>query len=92
MSRTYEGLTRILDRNGFLVDAGKGNLTVTDDETGEWSGSIRLFTGSALESQSITALVEVDGTRSLAQVGPAVGVIGGDFVNVKVVGVERPPF
>ncbi len=92
MSHSYEGLARILDRNGFLLDAGKGKLTVSDDETGAWSGVVTLFSGSALESKSITALVEVDGSRALAQVGPAISPTSGEFVDVKVVGVDRPPF
>jgi hypothetical protein len=52
-----------------------------------------VFTGSCLQSKSLTALVELeDGSRSLAQVGTVTGTAGKDLILVKVVGVDRAPF
>jgi hypothetical protein len=93
MSASYSGKARILDRNGSLLDVGKADLVVTDPEAGIWSGTLRVFTGSCLQSKSLTALVELeDGSEALAQVGPVTGTAGKDLILVKVVGVDRAPF
>lgn len=92
-TETYQGVLRVLDPNGFLLDVGSGDLAVTDREAGSWRGTITVFTGSCLCSKSITALVEVDdGRRALAQVGPEVDGTGSELVSLKVVGLEPPPF
>jgi len=93
MSATYSGKARVLDRNGLLLDVGKADLVVTDPEAGIWSGTLRVFAGSCLQSKSLTALVELDnGSLALAQVGTMTGTAGKDLVLVKVVGVDRAPF
>ena len=93
MSGTYSGKARVLDRNGSLLDVGRADLVVTDSEAGSWSGTLRVFTGSCLQSKSLTALVEQeDGSRALAQVGTMTGTAGKDLILVKVVGVDRAPF
>jgi hypothetical protein len=89
----YEGIARILDRNGILLDVGKGWFSVDEDEPRAWSGTLRVFTGSCLEARSLTTLVELDdGSRTLAQVGPKQADLDGDLVALKVVGIDPPPF
>lgn len=90
---TYSGKARVLDRNGFLLDVGRADLSVTDPQVGAWQGTITVFAGSCLQHKSLTALVEMeDGRRALAQLGPTAGRPQDDLVAVKVVGIERPPF
>lgn len=89
----YEGRARILDRNGMLLDVGKGRFSVDEDEPRAWSGTLRVFAGSCLETKSLTALVETeDGSRILAQVGPKRADLEGDLIEVKVVGIDPPAF
>jgi hypothetical protein len=91
--RSYAGKARILDRNGMMLDVGKAELAVTDADSGAWSGTLRVFTGSCLQAKSLTALVELaDGGRALAQVGPKTADAEGDLVLVKVVGIDPVPF
>jgi hypothetical protein len=93
MTRSYSGKARILDRNGMLLDVGKANLTVTDSAAWAWGGNLSVFTGSCLQSKSLTSLVELEGGgRALAQVGPMTGSAGKDLIFVKVVGVDPAPF
>lgn len=93
MSASYSGKARILDRNGLLLDVGKADLVVTDPEAGIWSGTLRVFAGSCLQSKSLTALVELeDGSQALAQLGPMTGTAGKDLILLKVVGVDRASF
>lgn len=90
-STTYSGKLRVLDRNGMLLDVGRGELTATDAWT--WSGTLRVFTGSCLQNKSLTVLVELDdGHRALAQVGPKVADDGRDLILVGVTGIDRAPF
>lgn len=88
-TRTYTGLARFLDYNGWLIDVGKGEFAVDDEETGTWSGTIAVYRGSSLESKLLTGLVEIaDGTRSRATVGPKVADLPEDLISVKVRGID----
>jgi len=90
-AKTYTGKATVLDRNGMMLDVGKGHFEVT--ELGSWAGSLRVFVGSCLQTKSLTVLVEVEtGERALAQVGPVAGDAQGDLIDVRVVGLEPPPF
>lgn len=92
-STGYEGRARILDRNGMLLDVGKGWFSADESEPRSWSGTVRVFAGSCLETKSLTALVELeDGSRTLAQVGPKTAELEGDLIAVKVVGIDPTPF
>ena len=91
--RSYSGIARVMDLNGMLLDVGKAGLQVTDEETGQWSGTLRVFDNSCLESKSLTTMLELgDGSRSKAQVGPMVAEAGNDLIDVKVVGLGAVPF
>lgn len=82
-----------MDRGGWMLDVGKAELAGDDGGTGHWSGTLRVFAGSCLESKSLTALVELeDGTTALAQVGPMVSGPDQDLIAVKVVGIDPAPF
>ncbi len=90
---SYTGRARVLDRSGSLLDVGKADLAESDADTGAWSGTIRVFAGSSLQSKSLTVWVELeDGSRSLAQIGPMMGSAEKDLVAVKVVGIDPAPF
>lgn len=90
---SYSGIARILDRNGMLLDVGKAELTVTDSELGGWGGTVKVYKGSCLASKSLTVLVELaDGSRALAQVGPEVGRLAEDLIDVKVIGIDTVLF
>lgn len=89
----YEGRARVLDRNGMLLDVGKGRFSPSESEPGQWSGTVVVFTGSCLAAKSLTSLVELeDGTRALAQVGPKVADLADGLIAVKVVGIDPTPF
>lgn len=88
-SRTYTGIARVLDYSGWLIDVGKGEFTVDDEEVGAWSGTISVFRGSSLADKLITGLVEVaDGRRAQATVGPQTASLADDLVLVGVKGID----
>lgn len=88
---TYSGKVLVLDRNGMLLDVGRGELAATDEWT--WSGTVQVFAGSCLENKSLTVLLELDdGRRALAQVGPKVADVDKDLIRVAVGGIDRAPF
>jgi hypothetical protein len=87
--RTYSGIARVLDYNGWLIDVGKGEFGVDDPGAGSWSGTIAVFRGSSLDAKLVTGLVELaDGRRGQATVGPRVATLQDDLVAVKVRGID----
>ena len=90
---TYAGKARVLDRGGMMLDVGKAELSTTDPDVSGWSGVLKVYKGSCLESKSLTALIELeDGATALAQVGPKTGSLAEDLIEVKVVGIDPQPF
>ncbi|MFO7548489.1 MAG: hypothetical protein R6X29_06435 [Acidimicrobiia bacterium] len=91
---TYVGVVRVLDAGlGWLLDVGKGELSVTDPDVPAWSGTLTVSSGSCLEAKSLTTIVELnDGSRGRAQVGPKLDDAGPGMIRVKVVGLAEPPF
>lgn len=89
----YEGLLRVLDRNGWLLDVGPGAASTEDAALGSWSGWMEVASGSCLAGKSLTVLVEfADGSRALAQVGPGSGRREADRVRLAVVGIDPAPY
>ncbi|MDH4116496.1 MAG: hypothetical protein OEX04_04005 [Acidimicrobiia bacterium] len=86
-SRTYEGIARILDRNGMLIDVGKAELMTTDPVG--WKGTLSVFKGSSLENKHITAIVRLaTDQEGLATVGPKLADLGNDLISVAMTGVD----
>jgi hypothetical protein len=91
--RSYQGILRVLDRNGSLLDLGPGGATVTDPTLGAWSGWVEVTAGSCLAGKSLTVLVEfAGGGRALAEVGPRRRPTGPDRVRLALTGIDRAPY
>ena len=93
MSDFYQGILRVMDPNGFLLDIGSSALRINDPGRRTWEGELTVSKGSCLDRKSLTALVETsDGVRSLAQISPATGSEGGPFIKMSVAGLGEAPF
>ena len=93
MSDSYQGILRVMDPNGFLLDIGSAGLQIIDSARRTWGGELTVSRGSCLDKKSLTTLVETtDGTRSLAQIGPTDRADPGRFVKMDVVGLGEAPF
>lgn len=89
----YDGLLRVLDRNGYLLDVGPGAASVTDASLGAWSGWIEVSAGSCLAGKSLTVVVEfAGGRRALAEVTPRRQPAGPDRVRLSLAGIEPAPY
>jgi hypothetical protein len=83
--RAYTGLGRFLDRNGLLIDVGRAELTVTDEETGDWGGTLAVYKGSSLVGKQIVGLLELtDGRRTLVAAGPVENSLPEDQVSIRI--------
>ena len=93
MSDFYQGILRVMDPNGFLLDIGASALRIDNLERRTWKGELTVSRGSCLDRKSLTALVETShGVRSLAQISPATGSERGPFIKLNVAGLGEAPF
>jgi hypothetical protein len=89
----YQGILRVMDPNGFLLDIGSADLRVVESSRRTWNGLITVAKVSCIDRKSLTALVETaDGQRSLAQISPSDSFERGRFITMDVAGLAEPPF
>ncbi len=54
----YEGLIRVLDPSGVLLDIGPGKLFSVDGRPGHWEGAVEVSRGSSIVGKALQVLID----------------------------------